>query len=447
MESRTIVAVATPAGRGGIGCLRLSGAAALEISRRLFHPAGRQHEASQFGGPPRFGRFLGREGRPLDHGYRVVFAGSNSFTGELTVELWTHGSPAVLDELIAAALAAGAEAAAPGEFTYRALLNGRLDLTRAEAIRDLIEARTLYQARVAFAQAEGALARKLRPLTDALEECIARGEAAVEFVEESETQMRGEELRRGIDSALAGCRQLLEGFATGRVVRDGATLATIGRPNVGKSSLFNRLLDRDRAIVTDRPGTTRDTLEELLDLGGIPVRLIDTAGLREIDDAVENEGVRRAEQARREADLVLVVLDRSTPPPAEESPLTEGALVVWNKCDLPADPANVGRHPDAACVSALTGEGIDDLRAKLRAKLVGSTPAEDPILTNRRHAQALERATVALERARDSEMRGLSDEMLLEDVREARRHLGAIGGEFDVESLYARIFSTFCIGK
>jgi tRNA modification GTPase len=446
VETPTIVAVATPAGRGGIGCVRLSGAASVEIAQALFEPS-HAEPALQPGEPPRFGRFLGRERRPLDHGYLVVFAEGNSFTGELTVELWTHGSPAVLEELIAAALAAGADAAGPGEFTYRAVLSGRLDLTRAEAIRDLIEARTLYQARVAFAQAEGSLARKLRPLTDALEDSIARGEAAVEFVEESETHMRGGELTGAIDSVLAGCVRLLADFAGGRIVRDGAALAMIGLPNVGKSSLFNRLLDRERAIVTDRPGTTRDTLEEEFNLAGIPVRLIDTAGLREVDDAIESEGVRRAEQAREEADLVLVVLDASVPYVPEQSPVVEGALVVWNKCDLPFAPANDALYPDAARLSALNGDGIDALRSKLRERLVGSRPAEDPIVTNRRHARALEQARDALERARESGRQGLSDELLLEDVREARRHLGTITGEFDIESMYDRIFSTFCIGK
>lgn len=440
------MAVATPTGRGGIGCVRLSGAASVEIAQTLFEPI-RAGRLPRPGGPPRFGRFFGRERRPLDHGYQVVFAEGGSFTGELTVELWTHGSPTVLDELIAAALSVGAEAAAPGEFTYRAVVNGRLDLTRAEAIRDLIEARTLYQARVAFAQAEGALARSLRPLTDALEEWIARGEAAVEFVEESETHMADGELARAIDSVLAGCRELLAGFAGGRIVRDGATLAIIGRPNVGKSSLFNRLLDRERAIVTDRSGTTRDTLEEAFNLAGIPVRLIDTAGLREVDDAIESEGVRRAEQAREEADLVLVVLDASEPLVAAQSPVVEGALVVWNKCDLPPAAENEGLYADAPRLSALTGDGIDDLRTRLRARLVGSNSTEEPIVTNRRHARALEQARDALERARDSARQGLSEELLLEDVREARRHLGAITGEFGIESMYDRIFSSFCIGK
>jgi len=449
--SFTIVAVATAAGRGGVGCVRLSGAAAVEIGGRLFDtgmPVG--------GGAPRFGRFLGRERRALDHGYVVVFPAGRSFTGELTVELWSHGSPAVLDELTAAAVAAGAVIAGPGEFTYRAVCSGRLDLTRAEAVRDLVEARTLYQARVAFAQADGALSQRLQPLRRELEEWIARGEAAVEFVDESETHLPSGRLRAAIDGALATCRTLLEGFDAGRVVRDGATLAMIGMPNVGKSSLFNRLLARDRAIVTPRAGTTRDTLEEDLSLGGIPVRLIDTAGLRNVSDEIESEGVRRAWQAREEADLVLLVLDGSREiEPLELEALERSSgelekrhtLVALNKCDLDGADERRVPHPSPLHVSALTGQGIEELRAELRVLLIGRGPLEDPIVTNRRHAAALEQTHSALSRAARAADAGLSEELLLEDLREAIQYLGTITGEFTTEALYDRIFSTFCIGK
>jgi len=426
----------------------------VEIGARLFRPAGPVPPES--GAAPRFGRFLGREGRALDHGYLVVFPPGGSFTGELTVELWSHGSPAVMDELLAAAMDAGAVAAGPGEFTYRAVRNGRIDLARAEAVRDLVEARTLYQARVAFAQAEGALSRRLAPLREALEECIARGEAAVEFVDESETHLTREELRRIVDGALRSCRTLLAGFHTGRIVRDGASLAMVGLPNVGKSSLFNRLLTRDRAIVTPRAGTTRDTLEELVNLDGVPVRLIDTAGMRRPSDEVEHEGVRRAERAQREADLVLLVLDGSREPePAELRALERAGaaadaartVVVSNKCDLPG--AEARRVPGASPlrVSALTGEGLETLREELRRRLLGTGPLEDPIVTDRRHATALERTRSALESAAAGAGRGLSEELVLEDLRQALRHLGEITGEPDDEALYDRIFSTFCIGK
>jgi tRNA modification GTPase len=441
----TIVAVATPNGRGGVGCVRLSGARSAEIAFALFDPA-QADKPLLPGEAPRFGRFLGRGGQPLDHGYVVLFAPGNSFTGELTVELWTHGSPAILDELVAAAQAAGATAAEPGEFTYRAVVNGRLDLTRAEAVRDLVEARTLYQARVAFRQAEGALSRRLEPLRVELEDWIARGEAAVEFVDESETHLPTGELQRAIAASLAACKQLLAGYETGRVVRDGATVAIVGQPNVGKSSLFNRLLSHDRAIVTAQAGTTRDTLEEAVDLDGIPVQLIDTAGLREVADEIESEGVRRAEQAREEADLVLLLLDGSRPMEALEAEAAERphTLVVANKCDLETK----AELPDGTLrASALTGEGIAALEDTLRRRLVGSSRIEDPVMTNRRHATALEATRTALERAAGSASQGMTEEVLLEDLREAMRKLGEITGEFTTDALYDRIFSKFCIGK
>lgn len=446
--SATIVAVATPPGRGGVGCLRISGPDSARILPRVFRPSS-DAAPLEPGRAPRFGRFLSRDGRPLDHGYVVIFPAGGSFTGELTAELWSHGSPAVLAELVEGALAAGALAAGPGEFTYRALCHGRLDMTRAEAIRDLVEARTLYQARVAFAQAEGALARKLEPLRLALEEWIARGEAAIEFVDESETHLPGGQLTGAIEQVRATCAELLAEFVTGRIVRSGATLAMVGLPNVGKSSLFNRLLARERAIVTEQAGTTRDTLEEDLDVDGIPVRLIDTAGLRDFADEVEGEGVRRAEQARKQADMVLLVLDGSRPlEPREQEALAygngAGPVVVVNKCDLEA----AAEPPEGALrVSARTGEGLERLRAELRRRLVGAGPVEDPIMTNARHADCLEKARRSLDRAARAAGEGLSEELLLEDLREAMRRLGAITGEFTNEQLYDRIFSTFCIGK
>jgi tRNA modification GTPase len=448
----TLVAVATPPGRGGVGCLRLSGPASAAIGRRIFRPArgdGAQHR------PIRFGRFVTREGRPVDHGYLVLFPPAASFTGEATAELWAHGSPAVLAELVLAAIDAGAVPAGPGEFTYRALRHGRLDLSRAEAVRDLVEARTLYQARIAFSQAEGALSRVLAPLREELASWIARGEAAIEFVEESETALSRETLTRAIAGASARCAMLLAGFHAGRLVRDGAKLAIVGMPNAGKSSLFNRLLARDRAIVTPVPGTTRDTLEETLDLEGIPVLLVDTAGLRDSVDPVESEGVLRAQRAREEADLVLLVLDGSRPlapleweslDRARHEPAAARTVVVVNKADLPLVAA-LPAVPAVLSVSALDGTGVDALRAELRARLVGRGPLEDPVLTNARHARAIESARTALARAEHGAHSGFPEELLLEDLREALQHLAEITGEFTNEQLYDRIFSTFCIGK
>ena len=409
------------------------------------------------GGPPSFGRFLDRQGRALDHGYLVLFPAGGSYTGESSAELWTHGSPAVLGELVEAAIAAGALPAGPGEFTYRAMRNGRIDLSRAEAVRDLVDARTRYQARLAFAQADGAVARRVAPLRELLEEWIARGEAAVEFVDETETHLPSGALGHAIERARAECQELLAGFRQGRVVRDGATLAIVGLPNVGKSSLFNRLLQQDRAIVTDIAGTTRDTLEEDLDVGGIPVRLIDTAGLRTVVDPVEDEGVRRAHAARAESDLVLLVLDGSRPLEDDErvalervatGPESERTIAVLNKSDLPPGSDD---GPRAAVplvrVSALRGDGIGDLQRELREHLIGKGALEAPVITNARHARSLELAAESLGQASGALSQGLSEEMVVEDLRLAMRHLGEITGEFTTEDLYDRIFSTFCIGK
>jgi len=444
--------VATPPGRGGVGCVRLSGPAAHRLGCRRFAPAGGSRPTAD--ARARFGRFVGRDGLAVDHGYLVLFPDGGSYTGEETAELFTHGSPAVLAELVEAAVADGAAPAGPGEFTYRALRHGRLDLARAEAVRDLIEARTVYQARVAFRQAEGALSRRLAPLREMLEEWIARGEAAVEFVDESDVHLPGGGLVAAIDRARASCRELLAGYRCGRVVRDGAAVAIVGLPNVGKSSLFNRFLSRDRAIVTPSAGTTRDTLEDDLDLDGIPVRLIDTAGLREVVDPVESEGVKRAERARADADLVLLVLDASREIADRERDAIRDAeaadvdrtVIVWNKADLP-QVGDRAAAPRALAVSARTGEGCDGLRRALRERLVGESLVEHPILTDARHARSLEDALEALDRAGTAADHALSEELVLEDLREAMRHIGGITGEFTQEDLYDRIFSTFCIGK
>lgn len=449
--STTIVAVATPAGRGGVGCVRLSGSEATRIARVLFTPATVFESDRPI---MRFGHMLDRSGQRLDHGYLVFFPAGRSFTGETTVELWAHGSPAVLAEIVAAAIAAGAVAAEPGEFTYRALRHGRIDATRAEAVRDLVEARTLFQARVAFAQTEGAVARRVVPLREAIEEWIARGEAAVEFVDEAETHLPRGALRQAIVEAIAACGGLLTGYSVGRLVREGAQVALVGRPNVGKSSLFNRLLERERAIVTEIAGTTRDTLEETLELDGIPVRLIDTAGLRDATEPAEREGVRRAHEALAEADLVIWVLDAARPAESGElqdlelaAPALSDArrVIALNKCDLPV--ADVPLLPGALRVSARSGVGIPALRDELRRRLLGTGTLEPSVITNARQANQVDQTRAALERALAALDAGISEEIVLEELRIARRHLDQIVGAFDVEELYERIFSTFCIGK
>jgi tRNA modification GTPase len=313
----------------------------------------------------------------------------------------------------------------------------------------MIQARTIHQARVAFAQAEGALARRLEGFEDSLSDLIARGEAAVEFVDEAETHLARGDIAKGIERLRADAATLLDRFRAGRVVREGATVAIVGLPNVGKSSLFNRLLAQDRAIVSPEPGTTRDTLEGAIDLDGVPVVLVDTAGLREIEDAVESEGVRRARAAREESDAAILVLDAGRPiEPAERKAVEDASpdrtIVVVNKTDLgAASAAPVG----ALRVSALTGEGCAELGAALTRLIVGGGTIEDPILTDARHARALEGALEHLDRAKQATSDGLSEELLLEDLRGALREIGVITGEVGTDELYDRIFQTFCIGK
>lgn len=433
--SRTIVAVATPPGRGGVGCLRISGPEAVELGSALF-----ARPLPPAGGAPRFGDLLDREGRAVDHGYAVRFAAERSFTGEPTVELWPHGSPPVLAALVRAAVEGGAAPAEPGEFTYRALSHGRLDLARAEAIRELVEARTLYQARVAHAQSRGAVARRVAPLGAALEELVARLEAAVEFVDEADTALEDRRILELAAAAESSVAALVAEFERGRVVRRGATVAILGAPNAGKSSLFNALLGRDRAIVTDTPGTTRDTLEGELDLDGIPLTLIDTAGLRDSDDPIERAGIERAHGARAEADLLLHVVDPAGPPQPElAGPVP--TIRVHSKADLRS-------HGSAELdVSARTGAGLDALRERLRERIGAGEGGEDPVLTIERHGAALRDVAARLADGRRARDEGLPDELVLEDYKRARAALDAITGAFTDEDLYDRVFSTFCIGK
>ena len=464
----TIVAIGTPPGRGGIGAVRLSGPRAPEIASGLFRPGGggaapprsRPGIAAPAPGALRFGRFVSADGGAIDHGYLMVLDAPGTFTGEATAELWAHGSPVVLRRLVEEAVRLGARPATPGEFTLRAFLNGRIDATQAEAIRDLIEARTAFQAKVAHDPVMGRISRPVDGLKDRLSDLVARLEACVEFSEEDEAGRFLPEggalpevgrLRREIE-ALAGT------FERGRRVRDGVTVALLGAPNVGKSSLFNRLLEEDRAIVTPIAGTTRDLLEETLDLGGLAVTLVDTAGLHEPRDAADAEAVRRARGALEAADLRLILLDWSRPMLAGELALLSGldaarALVALTKVDLPCGldmdrVLSLRRRFAALEVSARTGEGVDGLRRRLSEAAGGAAGAgETAFVTNLRHFDLLTKAAAALARVEGAARDRLSEEYLLVDLKEALDRLGEITGEVGVEGIYERIFRNFCIGK
>lgn len=381
----------------------------------------------------------------------TYFAAPRSYTAEDVIEIACHGSPVVLQHALRMATQAGARLAEPGEFTLRGYLNGRIDLLQAEAIRDLIDATTLYQARVAAQQAGGSVSRRVKPLKDQLLELIALLEAGIDFAEDDIDVAPTEEIVRRLDEVIAGVSRLAASFAFGKLVHDGFTLAIAGRPNVGKSSLFNRLLEQDRAIVTDIAGTTRDVVSETAAMGGLPVRLLDTAGIRESGDVVESLGIERSRQAMIDADLTLVVVDASAPLTQEDQQLLDLArqqgkhLVIANKSDLAASVKIDG----AIKVSALTGEGVEALREAILnlATPDGRMEQEGGFITSVRQEQLLRESEEALQHARGAAAMGIPHEMLLLDLYAALQPIDAITGATTADDILNRIFSTFCIGK
>jgi tRNA modification GTPase len=441
----TIVAIATPHGRGGIGVVRISGPRAAAIAQRLTRRDGFEPRHATLAS------VLAADGATIDKAVVTHFPAPHSYTGEDVVEVSAHGSPVILDAVVGAALAAGARLANPGEFTFRAYLNGRIDLVQAEAVRDLIESVTPLQARVAFDQLEGTLTGRLRELDAAMLEIIAPLEASLDFPEEGYHFVSPQDTVRSLEVVLASVDALLADARRGRVLREGLTVAIVGRPNAGKSSLFNRLAGAARAIVTDVPGTTRDLLTERVDVGGVPLTLIDTAGMRETPgDAIEEEGIARARQARDAADLVIVVLDRSQPLTDEDRALLSTAssrprIVVASKCDLPAvwdDEAGGARR-----VSSLTDEGIAALRDAL-LDASGVEPSRDRApVANLRHAALLEQAREALMRAKIAAADGVPEEFVLADLHDARAKFDDVTGARPQDEVLRVIFERFCIGK
>ena len=386
----------------------------------------------------------------IDQVIVTFFEAPRSYTAEDVVEISCHGSPIVLRHAVERALEGGARLAEPGEFTLRAFLNGRLDLPQAEAVRDLIDATTLYQARVAAQQVSGSVSRRIAPLKEQLLELIALLEAGIDFAEDDVSVAPPEEILRRLDPVLTGVESLAASFQYGGLIRQGLTLAIVGRPNVGKSSLFNRLLEQDRAIVTDIPGTTRDLVSETASIGGIPVKLYDTAGVRQATELVESLGIERTYQAMTDSDLTLVVLDLSRPVTSEDEALIARArplrhLIVGNKNDLPSP----GARPDCVAVSAITGAGIDQLRQAILHKVApaGAFEEETGFITSLRHEQLLREAAAALRKCREAVEAAIPHEMLLLDLYGALRPIDAITGATTADDILNRIFSTFCIGK
>ena len=461
----TIVAIATPPGRGGIGVVRLAGPEAKTIALpmlRLKHEleAGRAVfvelvEPCGADTPVRPGEATSEEAQRIDEVVVTYFTKPHSYTTDDIVEISAHGSPVVLSHIVELAIARGARLAEPGEFTMRAFLNGRIDLAQAEAVRDLIESQTLYQAKVAAQQLEGALSRRLQPIKQTLVELIASIEAGIDFAEDDVSILPASHILEALNSVRIPLEQLASSFAYGQILHQGLTLAIVGRPNVGKSSIFNRLVERERAIVTATPGTTRDLVSETVAIGGIPVQLMDTAGIRRALDEAESIGIRKSMEALADADLVLVVLDSSQAAAREDMELLEQvaqrpAIVVENKADIASSQFSVnGSQLTRVRTSAVTGEGIADLRAAVQHKIGsdGAGQLESGLLTNIRHQALVRNSLSALSAAQTAVHDRVPHEMALLDLYNVLRALDEITGATTNDDILNLIFSTFCIGK
>lgn len=453
--SDLIAAVATPPGPGGVGIVRLSGPGAHRAAAQVFRPMQRGVLTDA---PDRllvYGTVLGPEGEGIDSGLAFVSRAPHSYTGEDTAELQCHGSPVVLGLVLEALYRAGARPARPGEFTQRAFLNGRLDLPQAEAVIDLIEADSARAVQNAAGQLAGALSRRIGGVYDALTDLMAHFCAVLDYPDEDLDPFRAEGMAAVLAEQGAALAALLQTAARGRRLRDGVVCALVGRPNAGKSSLLNALAGYERAIVTDRPGTTRDTVEAAVSLAGLPFRLIDTAGLRASDDPAEQLGVARSRTAMDEADVVLLVCDGTAVPGDEErallAELGDRAVVVRSKADRPAawDALPGG---ETVAVSARTGAGLDALEAVLGRRGAALLPAarageQGLMLTNARQTDAVRRALEAVRRAEEGLGAGLPSDLLLTDVEDALAALGELTGRTVREDVTDRIFSRFCVGK
>ena len=454
----TIVALSTPPGRGGIGVIRISGNESLSILRTLV-------ASDSFDPTPNLlnlkSLYDSITGEPLDEALVCFFKGPHSFTGEDVVELHCHGSPVLLRAIIDLILRLDARLAAPGEFSLRAVTNGRMTLAEAEAIRDLIEAQTDSALRQATRQLKGEISNRLGPVEQDLLNIIVRLESSLEFVEDDLPAIASREILDSLEKVRVELSRLAGTFAAGKLLRDGVKVAFVGRPNVGKSSLFNRLVGHGRAIVTAIPGTTRDTLTESIGMNGVPVLLIDTAGIRSSSNEIESMGVERARREAADADLLIVVVDGSEDLRDEdELVLAEVAnvrcIVALNKSDLPTFSLarfdeRIGPLPNCAAlvsVSAKSEAGLDSLRAAILQPFAnGDVRSEGLLITNARHHDLLVRAIEAIASAERLLEQRASEELILVGLHSALRNLGEITGETTTDEILGQIFSTFCIGK
>ena len=450
----TIAAIATAQKASAVGIVRISGDKSANILSALFTPASGQSEL-----PLRrmvYGTVHNGVGDVLDHALAVRFSAEHSYTGEESAELHCHGSPVVLNEVLSACFAAGARQALPGEFTKRAFLNGKMDLTEAEAVIDLIDAETAEAARNAALQMDGALSRSIDKSYDALLDIASRFYAVVDYPDEDIEDLTREQTENTLTEAETAFARLLATYDRGRILKSGAATAIIGAPNAGKSSLLNALVGFDRAIVTDIAGTTRDTVEEKCVAGGVLLRLIDTAGIRETDDIVEKIGVDRSRRAVEQADLVLVLVDGSKPLTDEDTAilrLAQGSSKPWilvqTKKDLTKNAVSVGVIGDGAvksvAVSSVTGEGLDALESAIAAIFPHGDAPEGTLLTNARQKDAVQRALTSVRAAKDA--LGLTPDAVLTEAEAAMNALGELTGRTARKDMVARIFERFCVGK
>ena len=461
MNAGTIAAISTPWGTGGIGIIRISGPGAFSVAARIFRGSRQINEIMSHSVV--HGRIIDpADGHMVDEVLLVKMDAPNTFTGEDTIEINCHGGIVVLNRVLSLVLRHGARAAQAGEFTRRAFINGRIDLAQAEAVIDLINSKTDEGSRAAAAQLQGRLSEKIRSARRKMIELIARIEAAIEYPEEDIEEITGDMVLKGIIEIKEDLGNIVRGFARGRLLREGITCAIIGKPNAGKSSLLNALAGSSRAIVTDIPGTTRDIIEEYVNINGIPVRFLDTAGIRSTKDPVEAIGVERARTAAAEAELVIILLDAQTGITGEDREVLDTSrnrktIIMINKTDM-ADDQGIGKMKEqlgslgdmpVVVASMIDGTGMDDLSEKIEELAAGGdiSPNTEILLTNARHRQLIEDAVSSLDSAQTAYENGLPLDFVTIDIRDGAEALGRITGESVSEDVVNEIFAQFCVGK
>ena len=445
IATETIAAISTPPGEGAIALVRISGPAAVSIAEKIFR--GKKRPSRFASHIQYFGDIVTESGGLIDEVMMSIHRAPASYTGEDIVEISCHGGTLVTAKVLEACLHAGARGARPGEFTERAFLNGKMDLTQAEAVIDLIRARTDLALRSATEQLEGKLGEQIKGIRDSLVDLVAHVEASIDFSEEGIAPDEGNSLRVRLDSVREQIAALLATADHGRILRDGVRVVIYGATNAGKSSLLNRLLGYERVIVSDAPGTTRDTIEETVNLCGVPVRLLDTAGLRTSTSDIEREGIARTERSLQKADLRLHIVDRNAAPPAHfEQNANGNELLVLNKSDLPEHPE--WKNTDALRVSCLTGDRLGALENEILSRISKQNlRPENALAINMRHRDCLRRALEACDRARKTLDKTFSPEYLSVDLNEALEAVGEVIGTVGVEQILDSVFGQFCIGK